>query len=132
MGTRSDGQGRRKRPAASQETRMTRAEAWSYLADVWEAAYRARRSKATGPEGREWHGVCAGVYFLRGKRWITRYTYRAMLRTLGRMVVQSDRRDWFAWPKTVKGAQQRALFCRQMAQEAARRAPRRTAHAKVA
>jgi hypothetical protein len=111
---------------------MTRAEAWSYLADVWEAAYRARRSKATGPEGREWHGVCAGVYFLHRKRWITYYTYRAMLRTLGGMVVQSDRRDWFAWPKTIKGAQQRALFCRQMAQEAARRAPRRTAGAKVA
>jgi hypothetical protein len=55
-----------------------------------------------------------------------------MLRTLKDMALRAGRRDMFAWPKSIKGARARALFCRQMADAAARRTPRRTAGTEAA
>jgi hypothetical protein len=68
-----------------------------------------------------WYGLCAGVIFLQRQGYISRHTYRVMFRTLKDMAVRAGRRDLFAWPTSIKGAQARALFCRQMA-DAARRA----------
>jgi hypothetical protein len=94
---------------------MSESEAWTYLAEVWTNAYRARRCRAAGPDDQIWTGLCEGVDYLRAKRRITRQTYQVMIRTLKDMVVRSGRNDCLAWPLTIKGAQHRARFCRQMA-----------------
>jgi hypothetical protein len=107
---------------------MSESEAWTYLAEAWTAAYRARRCSATGPEHRRWYGLCLSVDYLRARRWVSRRTYQSMLDTLKRAVERSGRTDGFAWPSTVEGARQRARFCRRMA----RRAARRTASAEAA
>jgi hypothetical protein len=67
------------------------------------------------------------VFFLQAQGHISRHTYRVMLHTLKDMAVRAGRKDLFAWPKSIKGARARALFCRQMADAA-----RRTASAEAA
>jgi hypothetical protein len=101
---------------------MNESDAWTYLAEAWTAAHRARRRSAAGPEGLLWRGLCGGVTFLYRQGWIAPFTYREMDDKVWEQVRLAKRRDGLAWPPTVDGARQRAAFCRRMARRTARRA----------
>jgi hypothetical protein len=100
---------------------MNESEAWTYLAEAWEDAYRARRSDVYIPGEWVWDGLCEAVLCLHMRRQIAQHTYRVMLRALKDEAARVGRKGVFVWPPTVNGARQRAAFCRRMARRAARR-----------
>jgi hypothetical protein len=101
---------------------MNTSKAWLHLEKMWNEQYQASR-RGVVDEGVTLFGLCDSVVHLKWNGLITGKTAKGMLAALAKEPPRGGQNGW-VWPRTVEGARQRALFCRQMAQATVRRTTR--------
>jgi hypothetical protein len=97
---------------------MSEAEAWVYLAMMWNEEYQAKRA-CVQRGGNTLPGLCDSVVYLKRCGHITTKIATAMLTAIAKEPPQGGQYG-FVWPRTVEGARQRVQFCRRMARATAR------------
>jgi len=89
---------------------MNEHEAWLYLADLWRNASQAQLVKVNGLSR---SGICGCVSAMEGP---DHHTKERMRRALTKEAARLGRDlDWYIWPISPEGSQQRAAFCERMA-----------------
>ena len=95
--------------------KMTEAQAWGYLARQWAKA--ERNGVIYVGSGRE-QGVCMSIDWLARDRRVLAGVKQKMVFRMQQNSV-GIRWDGFWWPRNVRGAGKRAIFCKRMAGYAA-------------